>query len=307
MTENITTSYHSYPSPKAMGHAMIKELLFDTVIVEEKLDVSQFSFGVFGPERELRCRSKGAQINMFAPEKMFIPGIETARELAPMLTEGWTYRCEYFQKPKHNVLVYGRIPQKHLMLIDINYGHEQYLEYEDKVKEGERLGLETTPLLYHGIITDPFMIRDFLDRTSILGGPKIEGVVVKNYRRFTMDGKVQMGKFVSEEFKEVHATGWKETNPDNKDIVQVLIAKYKTPARWMKAVQHLKEAGKIAGEMSDMQFIFPEVLEDTRKECEEEIKQLLFNWAWKNIGRSLTGGLPEWYREQLLKNQEVHE
>lgn len=301
MTNTITTSYHSYPSPKAMGHGMIKELLLDPVIIEEKLDGSQFSFGVFGPDRELRCRSKGAQINMFAPEKMFLQAIETAKELAPLLIEGYTYRSEYFQKPKHNVLAYARIPNKHLMLIDINSGHEQYLEYHDKVKEGERIGLETTPLLYHGVVTDPFMIRDFLERTSVLGGPKIEGVVVKNYKRFTMDGKVQMGKFVSEEFKEVHSSDWKETNPDNKDIVQVLIAKYRTPARWMKAVQHLKEAGKINGEMSDMAVLFPEVLKDTRKECEEEIKQLLFNWAWKNIGRSLTGGLPEWYREQLLK------
>lgn len=303
--EQITTSYHSYPSPKAMGHGMIKDLLLDPVIVEEKLDGSQFSFGIFGEEKELRCRSKGAQINMFAPEKMFLPAIETAKELAPLLREGWTYRCEYFQKPKHNVLIYSRIPAKHLMLIDINHGHEQYLSYQEKQKEGERLGLETTPLLFEGIITDPFMVRGFLDQVSVLGGAKIEGVVIKNYKRFTMDGKVQMGKFVSEEFKEVHSNDWKETNPDRRDILEVLTSKYRTPARWAKAVQHLKEAGKIQNEMSDMQFLFPEVLEDIRKECKEEIQELLFNWAWKSIGRRLTGGLPEWYREQLLKNQPV--
>ena len=286
---------------------MIKDLLLDPVIVEEKLDGSQFSFGVFGPENELKCRSKGAQLNLFAPEKMFIPGIETAKKLAPLLVNGWTYRCEYFQKPKHNVLAYGRIPNEHLILIDINIGHEQYLSYEDKAKEGQRIGLETTPLLFEGIVTDPFMMRDFLDRVSVLGGPKIEGVVVKNYKRFTMDGKVQMGKFVSEDFKEVHTGEWREQHPGNKDIVQVLIAKYRSPARWQKAVQHLKEAGKIKNEMSDVQHLFPEVAEDTRKECEQEIKDLLFDWAWKNISRSLTGGLPEWYRGQLLKNQVYHE
>ncbi len=93
MTQEITTSWHSYPSPKAMGHGMIKELLLDSVIVEEKLDGSQFSFGVFGAERELKCRSKASQINMFAPEKMFLKAVETAQKLAPLLIEGWTYRC----------------------------------------------------------------------------------------------------------------------------------------------------------------------------------------------------------------------
>ncbi len=184
-------------------------------------------------------------------------------------------------------------------------GHETYLTYKEKEMEALRLGLEVTPLLFEGIITDPFMLRDFLDKVSILGGPKIEGVVIKNYKRFTMDGKVQMGKFVSEDFKEVHAGEWKKENPGTGDIVQVLITKYRSMARWQKAVQHLKEKGLIKGEMSDMQHLFPEVAADTRKECEEEIKQLLFDWAWKNISRSLTGGLPEWYREQLLKEQPV--
>lgn len=300
MNDELTTSWHSYPSPKAVGHGMIRDLFLDDVTVEEKIDGSQFSMGVFGPDRELKCRSKGAQLNMFAPEKMFIQAIETAKKLAPLLTEGYTYRCEYLQKPKHNALAYDRIPKDHLILLDINTGHEQYLSYEAKKIEGERLGLETTPCLFYGQITDPFQIRGFLDSISCLGGPKIEGVVIKNYKRFTMDGKVQMGKFVSEEFKEVHAGEWRESNPDNKDIVAVLIAKYKSPARWQKAVQHLKEAGKLEGQMSDLQYLFPEVTEDIKRECETEIKDLLFGWAWKNIARALTGGLPEWYKEKLL-------
>lgn len=299
MTEEISTSWHSYPSPKAVGHGMIKDLLSDPIIVEEKLDGSQFSFGRF--DGELRCRSKGAHLNIFAPEKMFIPGIETAKRLLPNLTEGWTYRCEYFLKPKHNVLAYDRIPKDHLIIIDINNGHEEYLDYKQKKLEADRVGLETTPLLYEGMLTDPFTLRDLLSTTSCLGGCKVEGVVVKNYKRFTMDGKVQMGKFVSEEFKEVHAGEWKEQNPQSGDIVQILISKYRSPARWAKALQHLKEEGKIQGEMSDMQHLFPEVCRDVRAECEEEIKELLFNWAWKNIARSLTGGLPEWYRELLMK------
>jgi hypothetical protein len=53
---------------------MVTSLLLDPVIVEEKLDGSQFSFGRFGGE--LKCRSKGAQPNLFAPEKMFDIAVE---------------------------------------------------------------------------------------------------------------------------------------------------------------------------------------------------------------------------------------
>ena len=114
MNDEVTTSWHSYPSPKAVGHGMIRHLFLDDVTVEEKIDGSQFSMGVFGPDRELRCRSKGAQLNLYAPEKMFIQAIETAKRLAPLLTEGYTYRCEYLQKPKHNALAYDRIPKDSL-------------------------------------------------------------------------------------------------------------------------------------------------------------------------------------------------
>ena len=52
-------SWHSYPQIYALGHRYITELLLDPVLVEEKIDGSQFSFGVFEVEGEhqLRCRS----------------------------------------------------------------------------------------------------------------------------------------------------------------------------------------------------------------------------------------------------------
>jgi hypothetical protein len=41
------TSWHSYPKLYAMGHRAIADLLLDDVIVQEKVDGSQFSFGLF--------------------------------------------------------------------------------------------------------------------------------------------------------------------------------------------------------------------------------------------------------------------
>ena len=75
--------------------------------------------------------------------------------------------------------------------------------YEIKKAEAERLGLECVPLLYKGMIKSPDELLKFLDAESILGGTKIEGVVVKNYNLFTLEKKIAMGKFVREDFKEM--------------------------------------------------------------------------------------------------------
>lgn len=35
----------------------------------------------------------------------------------------------------------------------------------------------------------------------------------------------------------------------------------------------------------------------------EWIKEQLFEYFWKEISRGITKGLPEWYKEQLVKGQ----
>ena len=73
----------SYPSIYNLGHKAIVDLLNHPVIVEEKVDGSQFSFRK-GLDGEVSCRSKGAQLNMLAPEKMFARAVATVNELAPL-------------------------------------------------------------------------------------------------------------------------------------------------------------------------------------------------------------------------------
>lgn len=292
-------SWHSYPAIFALGHRAVAELLLDPVLVEEKIDGSQFSFGLF--EDGYRARSKGAQLNIIAPDSMFKRAVEVIQGLR--LHEGWTYRAEYLMKPKHNVMAYDRIPVKHLIVFDINTGHEAYVSWEEKAEEAARLGLEVVPRLSAGVIEDLQHFRALLDTPSCLGGQKVEGVVVKNYARFGPDKKVLMGKFVSEAFKEVHAKAWRADNPTSRDILDRLIDTYKTPARWQKALQHLREAGQIEDSPRDIGLLMKEVAPDVEKECSEEIKDKLWQWAWPHIRRGIIRGLPEWYKERLLEKQ----
>lgn len=291
---------HSYPSVYALGHKAIEGIFSGPVVIEEKVDGSQFSFGVISGEIEVR--SKGKQMFLDAPEKMFLSAIETVRKLAPMLHPDWTYRGEFLAKPKHNSLAYDRIPRDHIILFDVTTGLESYLPPEEMQAEAERIGLESVPVLFTGKIDGYEMFASFLQRVSILGGCKIEGVVVKNYALMTMEKKVAMGKYVSEDFKEIHSAEWKKTNPTGADFVRLLIDKYKTPARWQKAIQHLRDDGKLEGSPRDIGNLLKATGEDVEKECSDEIKAALFNHFWPQIRRGVVSGLPEWYKEQLAKS-----
>jgi hypothetical protein len=294
-------SYTSYPKVWALGHSGIKELLFDEVIVEEKIDGSQFSFGRF--DGVLHCKSKGAEINIEYPEKMFSNAVDVVKKLD--LTDGFTYRAEYLKTPKHNVLAYDRIPKDHLIVFDISIGMEEYLVPETKLSEANRLGLECVPVLFKGSIENPASIVELLNTTSVLGGQKVEGIVIKNYRRFGIDKKILIGKYVSEAFKEVHGAEWKEANPTKNDVIAHLSASYKTPARWNKAIQHLKEAGKLTQSPKDIGALIREVQDDIEAEEKEEIKNKLYANAIQHIKRGVVGGLPEFYKEYLMKEQFV--
>lgn len=293
------SSWHSYPSIYAMGHKAIEELLLDEVLVEEKVDGSQFSFGRFNGD--LRVKSKGKEMVPESPEKLFTQAVATAASLP--LKDGWTYRGECLQKPKHNALAYERTPKGNVILFDINTDEERYLSYEEKKAEAERLGLEIVPIMFHGKINSAEEVLKFLETTSILGGQKIEGVVIKNYSRFGRDKKVLMGKYVSEAFKEVHKKEWGESNPKQGDIIVRIINQYKTDARWQKAVQHIAERGELEGSLRDIGKLIPEVKEDIKKECTEEIKTILYQFAIDAILRGCCGGLPEWYKKQLMDKQ----
>lgn len=298
------SSWHSYPKIYNVGHAALTDFLTEDIAsVEEKVDGSQFSFGIFG--NEIKIRSKGVEMSVDAPEKMFNKAVEWVKNNSQKLHEGWTYRAEYLQKPKHNTLAYERTPECHLIIFDINSGEESYLRYEDKKIEANRIGLECVPLLWQGKGNrlTAANLKELLDNNSVLGGQKIEGVVIKDYTKFGKDKKVLMGKHVSEAFKEIHSGDWKERNPGRADIIQLLINKYKTPARWDKSIQHLKEKGQLENSPRDIGKLIKEAQKDMLSECQEDIKNELFNHFRNDIIRGTVGGLPEYYKNKLLESQ----
>jgi len=287
-----------------MGHSAIKDLFLDEVIIEEKIDGSQFSFGI--KDGQLFCRSQNKEQFPESTDKMFKLAVEKVRDVQDKLTEGWTYRGEYLSKPKHNTLCYSRVPENNIIIFDIDYGEEDYFipaGTMGKINVICELGFEVVPLLFIGKVEGYDEFVKFLENDSILGGSKIEGVVVKNYHRFGRDGKCLMGKFVSTMFKEKHQKDWKIRNPSKLDVIELLASSLKTDARWEKGVQHLRELGQLTNTAKDIGGLIKIIQQDIFEEEEEFIKEKIFEWAKKALSKKCTAGLPEWYKDKLLKEQ----
>jgi hypothetical protein len=291
---------HSYPKVLNIGHRYIQDLFNGTWHIEEKVDGSQISFGEI--DTELFVRSKGQMLVTDAPEKMFASGVEAIKAVQDKLRENWIYRGEYLQKPKHNALTYDRIPDNHIIIFDIETEPNNFLSPEEKKAECKRLGFECIPQIEipqeRGLASE--WIPPLLDRDSVLGGQKIEGVVIKNYTRITPDGKFMVGKFVSEAFKERHDKEWKKANPTKKDVLQELVESLKTEARYNKAIQHLKEKGVLTNTPKDIGNLLKEIHKDIIEEESEYIKDTLYKHSIGHIKRGVCGGFPEWYKTKLL-------
>jgi hypothetical protein len=317
------SSWHSYPSIFNLGHRAVRELLNYPHIVEEKVDGSQFSFGLIplrdgvgagvpygtvdGVDCDLCIRSKGVVMNIIAPEKMFKKAAESVQQRAHLLHVGWTYRCEYLAKPQHNSLAYDRVPEGYLIGFDVSTGDNEWLNPQEKWDEFKRIGLQCVPVLAYSKAggTTLETLRSIIDNTtSVLGGQLIEGVVIKPLGElYGVDKKTLMGKFVSERFKEVHRREWSKSNPSNSDIINQLVSMYKAEGRWLKAIQHLREAGELEDSPRDIGKLLNEIKKDTGQEQKEEIQRKLWKWAWPKVERGIVAGFPEFYKDQLLKRQ----
>jgi hypothetical protein len=298
---------HGYSSPVNVGDKRLNPRegprLFDNqVYIQEKIDGSQFSFMKDG-YGVVHFRSRKQTIYIESPG-MFKAGVEAVLDVQEKLVEGSIYRGEYLSKPKHNTLCYDRTPKQYVVIYDIEESPTNFLGQVEVMHAAVSLGFDYAPVYYTGKVVGLEQLQEYLDNTSVLGGP-VEGVVIKpvGMELFGLDNKIVMAKYVRPEFKEHHNKEWKKSNPTRKDVVQMLIEAYRTPQRWDKAIQHLREAGELEGTPRDIGKLFKEVPADVLKECGDEIKDALFKHFWKAISRGITAGLAEWYKNKLIEGE----
>lgn len=294
-------SWHSYSKVYALGHRATRTLMDGPVVVEEKIDGSQFSFGMFSDG--LRVRSRGRVFDINAPDDLFAASCATVLALQDKLHPGWTYRGEALKGCRHNALTYERPPEGNIILFDVETGPACFLSAAEKRAEAERIGLECVTTFFEGVVTSQEQLDSFKGAESSLGGTA-EGFVVKAYDKFDESRgscHVLMGKWVSEAFKEVHRKNWPKDNPTKYDVITQITKTYNTEARWRKAVQHLRENGSLLGAPQDIGPIIKEIQADVKEDAKQEIMEALFAFAWKKIERGIVRGFPQWYKDRLME------
>jgi hypothetical protein len=313
----------SIPKIYALGHRYTQDIFDGEVWVQEKIDGSQFSFSVesIPGGTQLHCFSKSTEINLAAPG-MFEAGVNTVRAMwhAGQIPEGWTFQCEYLAKPKHNVLTYACIPHGHLVLFDVRDPSGKYCP-EEVDAWAKVFDITPVPTYYRGngivFFKDTVAelqhcpVFDLVEHDSILGGTKIEGIVIKNYGKQhaeSQSGTAPMtAKIVSDRFKEKHLVGPLNRKAQPGELIQSIVSRYRTEARWLKAIQHLKESGKLVNGPEDIGPLLAELGTDLLAEEQEEIKQTLFDDHWKQIVRGVSDGFSQYYKKLLAgENSQIN-
>ncbi len=292
-----------YSKVHQLYHREIHRMKGHQVVVQEKIDGSQISFGK--KDGELFVRSKNRMVDLDSPDKMFANAVEILKNRP--LPDGYVFRGEYLKVPKHSVLAYDRIPKDHIIIYDIEFGDgsNHYLIPEEVELIAFENGFEIVPTFSLPDCSFEHVDQDVIDslmkHTSILGGQLIEGLVIKCYDVFDSRDKTLMCKYVRPEFKEMH-TG-KSAKP-RVCIVDEIGERLATDARFEKAVQQAFEDGVIVGEPKDIGPLI-KILNTDFEEHVDEIKSLLYANFRKDIMRVASRGFPQWYKAKLLEDSDV--
>ncbi|MBI5036363.1 hypothetical protein HZC09_03385 [Candidatus Micrarchaeota archaeon] len=291
-----------YPKILSIGDPNLGELFDDPVVVEEKVDGSQFRVW-FDAGGQMRCGSKGVSYDdEHPPDKMFLLAIRNAekhfRGREEELKNVFVV-FEYLQTPQQNALTYERVPADNLLVLDVSVGGK-WLARREKEEFARTHGFECVSVLYEGKLGQAAEIEHLLQTKSFLGDVDVEGLVVKNYHRFHtgnyLAGAPVFGKYVREEFKELNREVWGQ----GKTLEERIMEHFPKEQRWEKVVQHLREEGQLQSGVKDIGKLIQAVEEDFAEEAAAFVKEFLWNEYKFALQRKARAGFAEWYKKKLL-------
>lgn len=315
----MNEKFPHYDKVLSLGAPYTHNALVGKVIIQEKVDGSQFRWG-WDNEGAFHIGSKGQELHSADQAPMFMHGftyLMGKKDKIEGRPRNMWFFGEYLAKPKHNVLHYCRVPNNNIVLFDaytvLDEGGICWLTREELGVWAKDWDVDLIPELFRGIVTGGIdVLKKFAHETvSYLGGTNVEGLVIKNYAQLIdIHGRVRhlTTKFVRDEFREKHH----RINRPRRETIDEFIKGFHSEARWNKAIQRLREESKLENDVKDIGPIIKSIHQDIDEEESDFIKEWLFNRFIKEIRTVSVRGFPDWYKDKLYqegvdasKNDEV--
>lgn len=203
------------------------------------------------------------------------------------LQDGWIYHCVY----RDTSGPYGRVPEKKLVLLDIQRkAFGQFISPVFVEREGERLGLQVAPVFFNEkkitLETAEGITEGVAD--SMLGG-KLIATLVKTIQNNRMGVCTIFKSSVSNSKDAKHIS----------DKIEALINNYKNIELWETALKELDD--KLTGDPADLGMLIERIRNLTNQKYKEEIKEKLFELYWPTIAKHTTSGIAEWFLKEVQK------
>jgi len=308
MEATVEAFFPHYNKVLTLGDPYIIDLLNGRIVVEEKVDGAQFRFGRINGK--LMCGSHRIDFDeLHAVDAMFQPAWTYVLSISDRLPDNVMFYTEFLGRVRQNRLIYEVVPKNGLMLFDAYwFAESRWATLDELLRFANAIDIDPPRVLYDddGKGFDKALADDLLRSVSCLGNTLIEGLVIKNYGqpggdRYHHGPSFACGKFVQPKRAEKNQTV--RNAADANDVVARIVERFKTEARWAKAVQHVKEDGRLEGSMRDVKALLAEVENDVLEENSDEIIDMLWDRFGHAIIKGIRDGLPEWYKKRLSEQQ----
>ena len=295
----------SYQKILHLGDPHLEALLHGPIVIQEKVDGSQFRW--LKVDGELRFGSHHVNFGPeHPPDKLFRAAVEHLEVNKDYISEGVVFFAEVLDKPKHNTIVYEHIPTNHIMLFDA-YDLDRQCWCDVRLLHSftRFLGIDPPNVLSEGDGETYTLdtIEKILATQSYLGGAVIEGVVVKNYTQPSADRFHQIGfcagKMVRASFREENKQNWQGAG----SIVDQIVGRYHTEARFEKAYVHARDAGELEYSMRDMVPLIGWMDVDIEEEVKGAAMEMFWADARRDIEKRLKSGMAEWLKAKQMERQ----
>lgn len=300
-----------FPKVLGLGQPLLSEIFDDPIDLTSKIDGSQCRIHL--TESNVQCGSKNVDM---ADMKMFDLAYQQADRIWKEKV-WWTFGdditlfTEFLNKPKHNVLKYDRVPRNNLYLFGaLNDG--KHLKTEELIELANELQIEPPHIIVSQVkIDNPDDLNKYLETESVLGGTKVEGIVIRNSYKFYPPLLVStmvfadyplVGKLVRDDFKERLNKEWSGKKQREAPLSKVT-TEFLTEARFHKVIQHLADEGKITYEMHNLKSIIPEFYRDLVDEEHDEIVKVAMEEFWRQLKRKCDNVAVQEWKKFLIKKQ----